>query len=659
MSYWQHTLSILFLLLAAVISAITAWLVWQRRKASAAVPLSALMLATALWAGGYALELNSATLGGKLFWAKVQYLGVATTPTLLLWFALQFAGWLERPPKRLIALLAAEPVIILLLFWTNDYHRLYWRAWSLVQGEVFVTMSREYGVLFWVHLVYTYLALGASVLILLIVFLRTQGIYRQQSALLLGSILVGWVAQAMFVFLQPVPGLNFTPFTFAITGTAITWALFRKQLLALPPLTIERFVAPHPSLLTEESRRRARILASILAVVIPLLFVELLRSFRNPEILLVFGPATLLLAIAFALSRSPFYQYGVWLTLLTLSAIPTASTFTLSGFAPARASDILIWMVPTLIVGSLLLRPAGLIVLSALDLTLLALTPALHSQIAYSHIWPALALNLSAAILLIGAANIHTRDIQTLEKQNKELAQARDQAQAANRLKSQILANVSHDMRTPLGAIIGYVDMLREQVYGPLTEAQHEKLTATLQSANQLMDFIQNLLEQARLAAGEVEIKRQPLNLARLLTEVDATVRVQAEQKGLRYSSAIAAELPETILGDAYWIRRILSNLISNAIKFTPQGEIQVWIGSAGNGEWQIQVADTGIGIAPESQEAIFEPFFRGEAVGQGAGLGLAIIHDIVEKLGGRVEVRSAPGAGSRFTVYLPLNPAR
>ncbi len=248
-------------------------------------------------------------------------------------------------------------------------------------------------------------------------------------------------------------------------------------------------------------------------------------------------------------------------------------------------------------------------------------------------------------------------DINERKKMEAELIKARDQALAANRIKSQILANVSHDMRTPLGAIIGYADMLRQNVYGPVTEAQQEKLNAILQSSNQLMDFIRNLLGQAELAAGEVEIKQQRITPQQLLEDINTIALIHAESKGLKLNTEIDPRVPEYIVSDNYWLRRILANLVSNALKFTSQGEVNVRITLADDDEyWVLQVSDTGPGIPPELHASIFEPFQTGDNSRSGAGLGLAIVHEVIAKMNGRIELESAPGQGSTFTIYLPLH---
>ncbi len=669
----------------------------------------------------------------------------------------------------------------------------------------------------------------------------------------------------------------------------------------------QALLEPHASIQDEEDYRRARFLAQILIVAIPLLSIPALaQAARTPHVLTFFGPAIILLCIAYALSRTRFFRLGIITTLLALTLLPIASILMHPDPDPEHALEALIWMLPGLVLSSLLLSPGGLVALFLAATGAMLALPLLKPVYSLSHITEPLGLNLATTILLFAVTVIRHRDLQKLKtrtqqadelntflhtvidslsdplyiinvddysiqlantaaseygitpnltcyalthnretpceglehpcpltrvkeskeafvvehthyrpdgtpyyaevrgfpildengevvqmieysidithrkladenirklsrgveqsanaiiitdadgtieyvnpaftritgytaeeaigqnprmlksgkmpaetyqalwatllrgevwqgeminrkkngelywewatispvkddqgrvthyvavkeniterkKMEAELIQARDQALAANRIKSQILANVSHDMRTPLGAIIGYADMLRQNIYGPVTEAQQEKLNAILQSSNQLMDFIRNLLGQAELAAGEVEIKQQHIAPQQLLDEVNAIAQVHAENKGLALNSEVDPRVPDYVISDSYWLQRILTNLVSNAIKFTSQGEVNIRIALTDDEQyWTLQVADTGPGIPEELHATIFEPFQKGDNTRSGAGLGLAIVHEVIEKMHGRIELESAPGQGSTFTVYLPLQP--
>ncbi|MFQ5577855.1 MAG: sensor histidine kinase, partial [Anaerolineae bacterium] len=250
-------------------------------------------------------------------------------------------------------------------------------------------------------------------------------------------------------------------------------------------------------------------------------------------------------------------------------------------------------------------------------------------------------------------------DSTRLKETAAKLAQARDRALEASRLKTRLLANVSHDLRTPLNAILGYTEMLQEGVYGPLSDSQRAAASEIIDSTGQLLNFVNNLLDQSRIESGRVTLNLVPFAPADLLADVQAVSGVLAAARGLELRSDIASGVPKTIAGDPYWLRQIVVNLVSNAIKFTDEGSAHIHIFRSRPGQWGIQVSDTGCGIPPEAQTRIFDPFWqvngtatRGHA---GSGLGLSIVKQLTAMMGGEITVRSQVGGGSTFTLLLPL----
>ncbi|NPA07141.1 MAG: PAS domain-containing protein [Chloroflexi bacterium] len=254
------------------------------------------------------------------------------------------------------------------------------------------------------------------------------------------------------------------------------------------------------------------------------------------------------------------------------------------------------------------------------------------------------------------------QDITEYKQMQQQLEEAKRRAEQALHFKQAFLASVSHDMRTPLGAIVGYVDMLREGVFGPVTREQQERLNAIAQAAQQLLEMVNDLLLQAELESATLKIQRERVSLDKLLLSSRAVLLSQAQRKGLELRLERDPNLPPVIWGDFRLLRSILNNLISNAIRYTPRGWVHVRLYRVDKDHWAIEVRDTGIGMSKEQILHIFEPFYTtGERNRTGipsAGLGLAIVRQLVEALGGRIEVQSEPGKGSVFTVILPLEPA-
>jgi signal transduction histidine kinase len=231
------------------------------------------------------------------------------------------------------------------------------------------------------------------------------------------------------------------------------------------------------------------------------------------------------------------------------------------------------------------------------------------------------------------------------------------QIQGANQRKTAFVTLVSHELRTPLASMLGYTELLLEGQGGPLGERQREWLGIIGHNANRLETLIDDLLDIARIEMGKLDLKPTPLDLMPLIQEVARALRPQIARKGQRLTLELAEALP-AIVGDADRLRQILTNLLSNALKYTPSGGRITITARQDAGGVRVAVQDTGIGLTPDEQAQLFTPFFRAQhettpRVG-GTGLGLAITRALVELHGGAITVTSVPGQGSTFSVMLP-----
>jgi PAS domain S-box-containing protein len=237
MMHWQYTPYILPSLIATAISTALALYVWRRRSVPGATSFILFMLAVADWSLGHALELGSADLPSKIFWGKVQYPGVAFLPVAWLAFVLQYTGrekWLTR---RNLALLTIEPLIMLLLVWSDDVYGLVYSSIELNTNGPFATLDLTFGPWFWIDVAYSYLLLLAGSLLLLQLLLRSPHLYRGQASALLIGTLAPWVATVLSIAgLTPFPGMDLTPFAFTLSGVALTQGLFRYRLLDIMPV---------------------------------------------------------------------------------------------------------------------------------------------------------------------------------------------------------------------------------------------------------------------------------------------------------------------------------------------------------------------------------------------------------------------------------------
>jgi signal transduction histidine kinase len=313
----------------------------------------------------------------------------------------------------------------------------------------------------------------------------------------------------------------------------------------------------------------------------------------------------------------------------------------------------------------------------------------LLSQFGFGH-WTGFVGWIISLATVLGLALVirhERRQARSLVERSKELERLSSELLRVNRMKSEFLANVSHELRTPLNAIVGFVDLLREGVYGELAPRQVKPVERIEASANHLRHLVDQVLDLAKMAAGRLEIHTETIDLRPFVLDVASEIESLVSEKGLHLSLVMGAALPR-IRTDPTHLRQILVNLLGNAVKYTNEGGIIIrtrlvdslpdggsplvdrspslsvdrssyptnaWIG--------IQVIDTGIGIDPADQSRIFEEFEqvdagpRGNSAERGTGLGLAISRRLAALIGGMVELESELGKGSTFTLWLPVDP--
>jgi signal transduction histidine kinase len=239
----------------------------------------------------------------------------------------------------------------------------------------------------------------------------------------------------------------------------------------------------------------------------------------------------------------------------------------------------------------------------------------------------------------------------------QEIEDKSRQLEAASRHKSEFLANMSHELRTPLNAVIGFSEVLLQRMFGELNAKQDEYLKDIYASGQHLLSLINDILDLSKVEAGRMELAPAPFHLPSALDNAVTLVKERATRHGITLDQAIDPGLGE-LVGDERKVKQVLLNVLSNAVKFTPEGgRITLKAGKTDRGV-EISVTDTGVGIAPEDQAAIFEEFRQ---VGhdetrkqEGTGLGLTLAKKFVELHGGRIWVESEVGRGSTFTFTLP-----
>jgi two-component system, sensor histidine kinase len=279
-----------------------------------------------------------------------------------------------------------------------------------------------------------------------------------------------------------------------------------------------------------------------------------------------------------------------------------------------------------------------------------------HSQLGF-------ALTLFQALLLLVLGVVVLRQLRALIKRRRSLeaiaeslSVARLEAESANRAKSAFLANMSHEIRTPFHGMLGMMSLLQD---ARLTPQQAGFLETAKESAQHLLSILNDILDISQLETGKLQVSPEPVDLLQLITEVGALMRVQAQAKGLAMRVAVAPDVPRWVRADGTRVKQILFNLLSNAVKFSNSGGVELAASVTATGGLEFTVSDTGIGMDEATLARLFQRFMRADESTSrrhgGTGLGLEISRDLARVMGGDITVRSKPGAGSSFTVSLPL----
>jgi PAS domain S-box-containing protein len=588
-----------WLVAGAVLVAVAIVFVWRRRRTTTIVGLLAVLLGAVLWSVGSALELSAGDLAGRERWGDLKYVGVVLLPPAYLAFVLQCSGH-TRWPRWAGPVLALEPVAVLLLLAgraTHDLVRFYPAGATVATAQ-----AAEAGPLFWPHLIYNTALVWTATGLLVVTLGRMSGLYRRQSGLLVVAILLPILLNLLFnLRVGPFRQVDLTPFAFVLTTAVLVWGVYQFSLLDLRPVA------------------RSQIFRTISDPVLVL----------DPEgRVLDANPAAgrlVDLAPAEVVGRQVTELLPTWSAPVTAAMAAGADQATEEVTWDGRIYDLAISALP-----DRQRQPGGHLVV-ARDVTerrqvTERLCAALnHEQVATNR--------LAAALEGERAAAEHLR---TLDE-----------------LKSGFLQAVSHDLRTPLASVLG-ISLTLQRSRGRLAEADTDDLIGRLiANARKLDRILTGLLDLEKLERGMVELRRERVDLDRLV----AGVVSEAREELLDAHPVSVDLLPVQVLADAAKVERIVENLLANAARHTDPGT-PIWVRVFPRDRGALLcVDDAGPGIPPEQRESIFRPFQRGPggaAYTPGTGVGLALVAQIAGLHDGLAWVEDRAGGGASFRVLLP-----
>ena len=708
MTGWPFTIVSFVYLDTALLAAAVGIFAWRRRSVPGARPLAGLLFAAALWAAAEAAENMAPTLDMKILCSKISHVGIQAVPVFFLLFSLYYTRRVPWRSNRSMLWLWLMPALAVIAAATNDWHGLFWRDVQIIDSPLGTESVYRHGPLFWATTAYLYVLILAATVLLVQTVITYRDAYRRQAAIVLAAAAVPWLANVVYLSgANPLPGFDWTPLAFTITGVLLAWAMYRFGLLELAPVArTALFEHITDALLVTDAESRVvdanpaayaffaghgALIGRPLGDLLPAAVMQRLAAGAEEEfVVAVENGATRQFDVrTTALNGEQFAPTGRLIALRdTTERLRLEETLrhserryrTLVDNAPFPS------VVASIVDGTLLYanrRALDLFAINEDDIQHYSLTDLFVDPDASSRLIDRFRMEgavadqevqlnagdgrtlwalLSAVPVTLAndeAVFASVNDITARRQAEQALVSAKNAAESASRAKDEFLAVMSHELRTPLNSILGLSEALLEEVYGPLTTRQQRSLQLIASSGGRLTEVVNDVLDLSRLEAGAIE-----LNIA----EISADEVCRSALRILK--SAVPADTPPPVYTidpadllvevDAYRLRQVIFNLLNNAVKFSPRGGpvgLDVAANAADN-RIEFTVWDQGIGIDAERQRRLFLPFTQGDTGRarqyEGMGLGLAIVRHLVTLHGGAVTLQSEPGKGSRFTVHLP-----
>jgi signal transduction histidine kinase len=422
-----------------------------------------------------------------------------------------------------------------------------------------------------------------------------------------------------------------------------------------------------------EITRRKRVVLSILngsffvltpfVIYIVVFFLPLKSSLDSIVFGLSIGTVPVALLSRWLVSRDKV-TFGTFVFIFYTMALITINALILEGLMPVVVPALLL----VTIISGMMLKPGQSYFIGILS-SLVYIAVRIITQGYQFPLQIPNAVSLALEVLIIALAfifsaflnNLSTRDLRrSLDDATFDLIRLNKEVHEASDRKSQFTARTSHELRTPLSAILVFADLALREAYGPLNEKMRNAQQHILGSARHLKRIINDLLDLAKIEAGEFEIISEPYAIEEIVKIIEGACLPIAAEKGIQWSIGIEEGMPETLIGDSERVSQIAVNLAGNAVKFTDVGQVSVYIEPIDKEIWHIVVCDSGPGIPEDQHEKVFEAFRSldksgSKSIAASTGLGLAIARNLAQLMGGEIYLQSELGVGTTFEVRLPL----